>query len=100
MIKKGNPQEIPQNSRTSFIISDLFNKKECLHFCLLVDDKVVLRWAVHYAKWAAAKLQKGTLAEKFQGQPILNLEILCIMEGPRGFYVRFGPIKFLNIFYS
>ena len=51
---KGNPpkfQEFPHN----FL---LIPQKRMHDICLLIDASLVLRWAVHFVKLAAVKLQK------------------------------------------
>ena len=52
--KKGKSQGIPENSRISTIISDLFHKKRMHDICMLLDVKVILEWALHIVNLTAA----------------------------------------------
>ena len=60
------------NSRNSPIISAFFHKT----YCLLVDGRTIIKWAVHSVNVHSVKnegrLISRTLAQNFRGQPILK----------------------------
>ena len=76
--RRENQRKSQKKSRNYPIISALFHEKD---ICLLVDTKMILKWAVHSVKaMTAAKLQKNEMRfiwgphSKFS--PLTYLEIL------------------------
>ena len=51
-------RENPQNSRNSPMVCALFDKNNKQDICLLVDARMILKWAVHFVNVTAANVQK------------------------------------------
>ena len=81
---KGKQKEITKSSENSPIILT-YSIKRMRDICLLIDARVVLRWAVHSVKLASAKLQKrGQVnvwdpCSKLSGSTYPEILIFCVI---------------------